>query len=475
MNSPAPWNTTKWLTCLLLTAVVVFPAIVWRQNQHTSVTTTDSHGHDHAAHSDSESLELSDQALSNIGLSSEQIRPVQFQTFRKSITVPAVIIERPGRTRVIVATPLTGVITHVHAVSDEAILPGALLFQIRLTHEDLVQAQIDFLRTLGELDVENQEIQRLSSATRSGAVAGKVLLEREYAKSKLSALLNAQREGLRLHGLAERHVEQISTSRRLLRELQIYSPNTDEDADDELKLSSRSSLRKVSFLKRPIARRTDGEPPTLLVMTELSVHKGQSVTAGETLCTLTDYRELYVEGLAFEQDVSKLRNASAQGWKVTAVFDQPGSATKTVEDLEIAYMANHVDITSRALHFYVRFPNQITIDKQGEFGRFVEWEYLPGQRLQLRVPVKQWTNQIVLPIEAVAREGAEYFVFQQNGKHFARIPVQVKYRDQFSVVIANDGSLFAGDMVAMLGAHQMQMALKNKANGRVDAHAGHVH
>ena len=52
---------------------------------------------------------------------------------------------------------------------------------------------------------------------------------------------------------------------------------------------------------------------------------------------------------------------------------------------------------------------------------------------------------------------------------------QVDYRDQSSTVIANDGSLFPGDIVALKGAHQMQMALKNKSGGGVDPHAGHTH
>jgi len=43
------------------------------------------------------------------------------------------------------------------------------------------------------------------------------------------------------------------------------------------------------------------------------------------------------------------------------------------------------------------------------------------------------------------------------------------------VVIANDGSLFSGDAIALSGAHQMQVALKNKAGGGVDPHAGHNH
>ena len=44
------------------------------------------------------------------------------------------------------------------------------------------------------------------------------------------------------------------------------------------------------------------------------------------------------------------------------------------------------------------------------------------------------------------------------------------------VVLANDGSLFPGDVIALNNAYQLQLALKrsgNKASG--DAHHGHSH
>ena len=53
--------------------------------------------------------------------------------------------------------------------------------------------------------------------------------------------------------------------------------------------------------------------------------------------------------------------------------------------------------------------------------------------------------------------------------------MRVIYRNSTHAVLANDGSVFPGDVVARVGAHQMQMALKNKAGGGVDPHAGHNH
>jgi cobalt-zinc-cadmium efflux system membrane fusion protein len=129
-------------------------------------------GHDHGP-DDGTSLELSAQAQGNIGLTAEFLRPVALETFRRSITVPGIIVGRPGRTRLEVSTPMAGVITHVHAVQGEAVAPGTLLFELRITAEELVSTQTNLLRTVGELDVENREIARLSKANEAGAISPK--------------------------------------------------------------------------------------------------------------------------------------------------------------------------------------------------------------------------------------------------------------------------------------------------------------
>ena len=438
----------------------------------------DDDGHDHSghAHYEATSLELSAQARRNIGLTPDLLREVKLQTFLRSITVPAMIVERPGRTQIQVATPMTGVITHVHAVTGESVDSGTLLFQIRLTHEDLVQAQTEFLKTIGELEVERREIKRLTDATSTGAVAKIKLIERQYEEEKLTAHLRAQQEALRLHGLSERQVQQIASERRLLRELQIAVPFPDRHSDDELKLTG-SAVRRAAFQEAALQPPPAPEPEKApLVISDLKVHKGQAVAAGETLCVLSDMRQLYIEGQAFEQDMELLEHATNQGWPITAIQPTHGNEPVVIENLQVAYLDNRVNAETRALKFFVGLPNSIVRTVRSEDGqRFIGWRFKPGQRMQLRIPVEEWANRIVLPVDAVAKEGAEYFVFMENGDHFDRRTVHVEYRDQFNVVVANDGSLFEGDVVAFTGAHQMQMALKNKSGGAVDPHAGHNH
>lgn len=435
--------------------------------------------HEHE-HDEETSLELSAEALANLGLNGETLRAVESATFVRTVEVPAIVVERPGRTQLPVSTPMTGIITHIHAVTGEAVTPGTLLFQLRLTHEDLVTSQSEFLKSLGDLHVEQKEIERLEAATQSGALPGKILLERQYSRDKILASLASQREALRLHGLSAAQIERIETERRLLTELRIYAPQLDDhghELQDELELSGRGSVRQASFVMKSNQDHEDRSAAAdlPLVVQSLKIHKGDTVTTGDLLCVLADYGELYVEGQAFETDAAAIAAAKNRGWKAAAVIEQEG-ATREIPNLAIAYLANEVHVTARTLAFFATLQNEVLSDETNDRQqRFVTYRYRLGQRMQLRVPVERWSEQLVLPAAAVVKEGPDSFVFQQNGEHFDRVAVHERYRDRTSVVVANDGAISAGDVIAMTGAHQMQLALKNKAGGGVDPHAGHSH
>lgn len=401
--------------------------------------------HDHEGHEDSSSLELSAQALKNIGY---EPFTVAARDFERSISLPGMIVERPGKTQYRVSAPLGGVITKVRIIEGETVATGQPLFDVRLTHEELVSAQGEFLKTLEELDVVNREIERLEALT-EGVVAGGRLRDQKYERQKLEALLRAQRQALLLHGLSEDEVEQIVTSRLLLQSLTIKAPEHDEKCDcgDE----------------------------HLFHVQSLPVERGQQVEAGETLCVLADHCNLYIEGTAFEQDAGQIREAAASGALVSADLLISDRREPMVEGLKILYLSDQVDRDSRAFHFYLTLPNTVALDRQEGDHRFLQWKFKPGQRVELRVPVEKWTQRLVVPAEAVVSDGAETYVFQKNGAHFDRVAVHVEYRDQKSVVIAADGALKPKAVIAGRGAFQMNLDLKNKAGGGVDPHAGHSH
>lgn len=432
------------------------------------------HDHDHAGHDEASSLELSAQARKNIGLTADKLVPIKLQSFKRSITIPAIVVERPGETRVTIVAPMTGIVTNINVIAGEAVKPGRELFKMRLTHEDLVQAQTAYLKTLGELDVEKKEIARLQDITDRGVIAGKVLLEREYEKEKLEANLKSQREALLLHGLTDAQVDQINQTRRLIKEHQIYVPMLNSHSG-EVQLPNMD-IRRISYSPAPAQEPNSLSAESVFVVQSLNVSKGEFVQAGDPLCVLADYRDLYIKGQAFEQEADELTNCMKQQWSVQAILETKNKEKKVVNNLKIDYLDNQIETDARTFSVFVNLPNQVVNDTTRSNGdRFVTWRFKPGQRMQLRVPVEQWEKQIVVPVEAIATEGVEHFVFQENGDHFDRRPVHVLYQDQLQAVIANDGSIFPGDKIALEGAHQLQMALKNKAGGGVDPHAGHNH
>jgi membrane fusion protein, heavy metal efflux system len=404
----------------------------------------DSHDHGEAANN---SITLSERGLKNIGF-----RPVtvSLEPFERTITVPAIVAEKPGETQIHLSSPVGGILTEIYVVQGEAIEPGSKMFEVRLTHEELVAAQQDALKTVESLGVIGREIARLQTLS-EGVVPGKRLLEQQYEKQKLEASLRAAEQALLVHGLTEEQVAEILKTRKLLRTLTIYAPTHSHASD------GCSEAHTFHVQRLPVSR-------------------GQEVQTSQELAVLADHCELYIEGRAFEDDGLRLRTATREGWSVSAALMGEEQEESKIDDLKLLYLADTIDPESRAFHFYLKLPNTIVLDQKGEEGhRFLEWRFKPGQRVELRVPVERWEERIVLPIDALVDEGAEAYVYRQNGASFERVPVKVDYRDGRSAVIANDGALFPGDVVAARGAYQMHLALKNQAGGAVDPHAGHSH
>ena len=210
---------------------------------------------------------------------------------------------------------------------------------------------------------------------------------------------------------------------------------------------------------------------------DLPVSPGQQVEAGQELCVLADHCELFVEGRAFEDDASSAARGGAEGWEIAATLLVGHGGEQRYSRLEAAVPGRPRSIPNRGRFISICGcrTKLCSTRKRPDGHRFIEWRFKPGQRMELRVPVERWTDRIVLPVDAIVEEGAETYVYRQNGNQFERVPVHVEYRDRDSVVIANEGTLFPGDVVAAKGTYQIHLALKNKSGGGIDPHAGHNH
>lgn len=418
-------------------------AVADRSDGHADDAARDAHP---VATGPATSLEVSEQGRKSIGLVLAKVEP---RDFARTIVLPAMIVERPGRSESTVSAPVTGIVTQIHPIRGGAVRPGDPLFELRLTHEDIVEKQSSLLRAVEELDVLKKEIARLEQVTASGALAGKILLERKYEQQRLEAALRADKQALVLHGLTEEQVASIIDQRMLLPSLTLAAPP----------FSSHCTVHDDFY-----------------EVAQIFVKQGDHVVAGAPLATLADYCELYIEGRAFEHDAPALSAAIAEEGEVSALIEGSGGQKTEVAGLRLLYVEGRVDPDSRALKFYVGLPNEMVRNETMSDGhRFIAWRHRPGQRVEVLVPVERWTNRIVLPVAAVVQDGVESFVFLQRGSQFERTNVHVEHRDAQWVVLANDGSLFPGDLVAATGAYQIHLALKARAGGGPDPHAGHGH
>ena len=488
-------NPLKTRRLLQLAVVLAVGCVLWATvperlpaaggEDHAAKGAAEISGHDHDDEDgdDHEVVRLSEQARGTIGLRTAEVSP---STFDRSITVPGVVTERPGRSVLQVAAPMSGIVTDIFVTEGEAVAPGDPLFVLRLTHQDLVRAQTEFLTTREALDVESREVARLAGLP-SGLVARTRVLDREYEKQKLEGRLKAQRQSLLLHGLTPQQVDRIVETRDLVYEVRVDVPEPHR-VDEEGHLvqhavaggAEAGTATPDGFAPAvPPDPGHDHEPPPLSVE-RLTARAGRAVEAGEPLAVLNDLRTLRVEGRAFESDARAIARAVREELPVEIrsadASNRGGEAD--VAELRIDYVANRVDSESRALLFYVLLPNERLADDAGlpGLGKTPRpWRFKPGQRVRLRVPVERFEDAIVLPIEAVAEAGTERFAFVEREGGFERRPVRVAFRDESRVVIAADGSLAPGETVAVTAAHQLQMALKNAGGGGADPHAGHGH
>jgi cobalt-zinc-cadmium efflux system membrane fusion protein len=395
-----------------------------------------------------DTLTLSPTAWKNIGLVTGTVAPTDFT---KIVSVPAMVVERPGRSNNDITAPMTGVITQVYPLERQAIEPGMALFDLRLTHEDVVTAQTDFLASLQNLDVANQELSRLQNVG-EGVIPGKRIIEQTYERDKAKSATSAKRQGLLLHGVSEEQIAEIEKTRNVLREVTVVAPqypNSHEHAEIEHQYFVQS----------------------------INVNRGQSVEAGQLMAKLADHCLLYIEGKAFEDDARRLVAVAESGATIQVVPTSGDYENQEVLNLRLQSVANEIDQQSRALKFYLLLPNQLSIRGESKSleTKFVVWKYRPGQRMEAKIPTSDlMKNKIVLPPDAVVIEGPNAFVFEQNGDNFDRLDVQVLYRDKYTVVLENDGQL-VGSIIAMNGAYQMHLALKNQSGGAIDPHAGHNH
>ena len=402
-----------------------------------------------------EQVKLTPQAQANLHLTS---KPLRLETFWKTIQMPGQIVDRPGFSDRGVVAPITGVVTKVHHFPGDTVGSGDVLFTLRLLSESMQLAQTELLKATREMQITQELKQKLETAAASGGIPQVRITELDNQLRRLAVSEQAYRLELQTRGLTPTQIDGIATGRFV--------------TETQVKVPERRSPNNLVLPAR------DGEPK--FEIQELKVDLGQQVQAGQMLCLLSHHESLYIEGRGFRKEVPLLEKTIEEGREVEIEFmeDESSDWPAVAGTFSIRHIANTVDPISRTFAFYVPLVNQSrTYEKDGQ--KMFLWRFRPGQRVRLDIRIEKLENVFVLPADALVHEGAESYVFRQNGDLFDRKPVRVLVQDRQHAVIANDGSVPPGIFVAQNSATQLNRVLKSQsASGQPNVHVhadGTVH
>ncbi|MBY0231677.1 MAG: efflux RND transporter periplasmic adaptor subunit [Gemmataceae bacterium] len=391
-------------------------------------------------HAQGDRVKLTPQARKNLGLS---VGPAELRKEHwRTTAIPGSVVDRPGLSDRGVATPITGVVSRIHAFPSDTVKPGAALFTVRITSELVQNAQAELFKATRERELNEAVLKKLVEA--GGAVAAVRVTEARNQQAKIDAQVRSQRQILQSLGLTAAQLDAAAAG-GFVRETTAYAPPGDGD-DYEVK--------------------------------DLKAQPGEQVQAGQVLATLADHRQLYIEGRAFKSEAALLARAAEEAWPVGAEFaEDDARAWPTLEQtLAVRHLANSMDPSSRTFAFYVPLANQSRPYRR-EGRTYLVWRFRPGQRVRLNIRSEPLKDVIVVPTAAVVREGPEAYVFRANGDAFDRKPVTVLHEDRREAVLANDGSIAPGVFIALNAAAALNrvLAAQKAGEGGGDSHAGHSH
>ena len=406
-------------------------------------------------------VRMSEQACANLGLCVESCK---LQTYWRKIQTTGVVVDRPGVTDRGVTSPVVGVVTKVHAFEGDIVRPGDKLFTLNLISEHLQHTQTSLFTALGEIEIAKKEIARIRKLTNAGVIPEKRVIKLNQEIQRQVIQVDALRQELASRGLNKEQLRQIETG-KFVRSIDVVAPGEVTEKPAEPRLSDASPSQNSNPLQ-----------DTLYELQELKSELGQQVKLGELLAVLANHNYLFINGHAFKKEAGNISRAAEREWDVEVEFIEDDSSEwpELEHGFQIQHLANAIDQASRTFDFFIPLTNQ-SRSYQRNGRTFVVWRFRPGQRVRIHVPVDKFEDVIVVPNDAVVSEGPEFYVFQQNGEFYNRIAVRVLHRDRLNTVIANDGSVLPGFVLAKNSAASLNRVLKVQSATGQNAGNFHVH
>ncbi len=402
-------------------------------------------------------VELSETTMSNMNLVTGSFK---LEDFYQNISIPAEVVERLPIGRQHITAPVSSLVKSVLVSPGQSVRPGQPLFKLEIVDEDLSSSQVEFLAAATEIEILEDKMNRLKPLAESGAIKRSRLLDIELEIKKWRSRKTALAQELQVRGMTAAQIESLLKTGNLAQEVLVVCPSLGQTTE----LGTATELTDYEFF------------------TVESIDKlgGDTAKRGEHLCQLTYHGELLIKGLAFESDIEKITNRSGDGLFTAEFGERPDTIRR--EGLKLNSIDNHVNDESQTYSIYVALTNEIAGKNTDTEGReYTHWRFKPGQRAHLEFPIQKWEQQVVVPLEALVREGPETFVFQKmNHAHetpegtiweFIKTPVKVLFENQRQAVLQRTSSLDIDEKFALNLAFKLNLTLKQAASGG----GGHGH
>jgi membrane fusion protein, heavy metal efflux system len=314
-------------------------------------------------------------------------------------------IVMPWDRHAVIASPLTGRIVDLKVSPGETVRGGQVLAEMESPElEQLIlelrAAQVDFL-------LSSKLVESIGQASRSGAIPTVRLIE---AKLK--------------HDQDKTSVELASVKWRSLQ-----LPITMLDA---ILQSPQQNHRQLLQLRSPI----EG------VVTHADLSLGKVVDPNEHLFEIIDLRGVWLKIQVLEKDL-------------TIVSVGQTIKFQTTTDSSISY-SGIVDVVDSYLDPNTHLGTVWATMKNELDGPHI---LLPGMTGQVKVDSKKGSDQLVVPVSSVIRDGAERFVLIEQeqtalASTYKKQPL-VLGRRSGDFIEVQGGSLYSGDRVVTQGSHEL--------------------
>ncbi len=430
---------------------------------HTHDAASAPHAHGPA---DQEGIRLSAAARANLNL---DVAEVATQTIEQVLNIPGVVKALPDR--VAVVTPrLPARIEKVYVNVGDVVTQGAPLLDLRST--EVEKLQVEILRTVKSLSIVAQSYERTKELTTNTVLTELEQLQQELIKAH-GTLQMAAAAVERTQQLSDKVLLTnlgLSPQAAVQKYLVLGKPSElfALEADYRQKQGEVESLKRqlqiLGFSAAGIATILQrGVPDPILTLTApisgaISARQatpGAMVEATEKLLELIDTSLVWIEGDVVEHLLTAVRPGQQARIRVAAYPEVVFTGT-------VRTMGRTVDPDKRTVHLWIEVPNP-----QGQL--------LPEMFATVTLITQAATDALAVPLQAILTEGAEQFVFVENGDTYVRQSVVLGLKDDRYVEI-RDG-LFPGDRIVVRGGYELnavRTVAAQQAQGG-DGHAGHTH